>query len=430
LHLFKHKSDIINTFILLTFVQTQCFVSLQTSNFIMQHLLTKRINNLPISETLAMSARARQLKAEGKDIINLSIGEPDFDPPQFIKDAAVEAINENFSWYTPIEGYLELREAICRKLLRDNALKYQPSQVVVSTGAKQSLANASMVLLDPGDEAILAAPYWVSYEAIINLCEAVPVVIYSGIKQNFKILPEQLEAAITPKTKVLFINSPSNPSGAIYTKEEYRALADVLAKHPNIFVISDEIYEHINYDGKPFSFAALEDMYDRTITVNGLSKAFAVTGWRLGYMAAPEWIAKACTKMQGQITSGANCITQRAAITALEAPVSAIQYMINEFRERKDIVYKLLIDVPGFKTTMPSGAFYFLPDISYYFGKTLHGRTILNATDFSMLLLEVANVATVSGEAFGAPNCVRLSYATSRELLIEAIERIKKCVMN
>lgn len=395
----------------------------------MQHLLTRRINNLPLSETLAMAALARQLKAEGKDIINLSLGEPDFDPPQFIKDAAIEAINQNFSWYTPVEGYIELREAICRKLLRDNELKYEPSQVVVSTGAKQSLANAAMVLLDPGDEAILAAPYWVSYEAIVNLCEAIPVVIGSGIKQNFKILPEQLEAAITPKTKLLFLNSPSNPSGAIYSKEEYRALADVLVKYPNIFVISDEIYEYINYEGKHFSFAAFDDMYDRTITVNGLSKAFAVTGWRLGYLAGPEWIAKACSKMQGQITSGANCITQRAAITALETPVSAIQYMIDEFRLRKDLVYNKLIEIPGFKTTLPSGAFYFLPDISFYFNKTLHGRTILNATDFSMFLLEMANVATVSGEAFGAPNCIRLSYATSRELLIEALDRIKKSVI-
>lgn len=396
----------------------------------MNHQLSRRINNLPLSETLAMAARARQLKAEGIDIINLSIGEPDFDIPEFIRQAAIEAINENYSWYTPVEGYLELREAISRKFARDNGLHYNVNQIVVSTGAKQSLANAAMVLLDPGDEVILPAPYWVSYEAIVNLCEAVPVVIRSGVKQNFKITPRQLEKAITPRTKLIFFNSPNNPSGVVYTKEEYRALADVLAKYPHIYVISDEIYENILYEGEVFSFAAMEDMYDRTITVNGLSKAFAMTGWRLGYLGAPEWIAKACVKMQGQITSGANCITQRAAITALDAPKESVKYMVDEFKERRDNVLKELKGIPGFITSTPPGAFYFLPDISYYFNKTLHGRTILNATDFSMLLLEVAHVATVSGEAFGAPNCIRISYATSLDLLMEAMNRIKECLIN
>ena len=394
----------------------------------MHFQLSHRINNLPLSETLAMAARARKLKSDGVDIINLSLGEPDFNTPDFIKKAAIDAINENYNSYTPVDGFLELREAVSRKFLRDNGIQYNADQIVVSTGAKQSIANAAMVLLNPGDEAILPAPYWVSYEAIINLCEAVPVVIPSGVKQNFKIFPEQLEQAITAKTKLIFFNSPNNPSGIVYTKEEYRALADVIAKHPHIYVISDEIYEHILYEGTPFSFASFEDMYDRTITVNGLSKSFAMTGWRLGYLGAPEWIARACSKMQGQITSGANCITQRAAITALDAPVESFKYMVDEFMERRNLVYDLLKGIPGFVTTFPPGAFYFLPDISYFFGKTLHGRTILNATDFSMLLLEVGHVATVSGEAFGAPDCIRLSYATSRELLFEAIKRIKNVV--
>jgi aspartate aminotransferase len=394
----------------------------------MQHQLSRKINSLPLSETFAMAARVRQLKSEGIDIISLILGEPDFNVPDFIKQAAIDAINENYNSYTPVDGYVELKEAVCRKLLRDNGLTYKPNQIVVSTGAKQSLVNAAMVLLNPEDEAILTAPYWVSYHAIIELCEATAVEIPGGVTQNFKITPAQLEAAISPKTKIIFLNSPNNPSGAVYTKEEYRALADVLVKYPNIFVISDEIYEHIIYEGKSFSFAAFEDMYDRTITINGLSKSFAMTGWRLGYLAAPEWIAKACNKMQGQITSGANCIAQRAAITALDAPVEKIQYMVKEFKKRRDLLLGLLNDIPGFITCKPPGAFYFLPDISFYFGKTLQGRTILNATDFSMFLLEVANVATLSGESFGAPNCIRISYATSIDLLTESIKRIKKAI--
>lgn len=394
----------------------------------MNHQLSHRINNLPVSETLAMAARARQLRQEGKDIISLSLGEPDFNTPDFVKEAAIKAIEQNYNSYTPVEGYLELREAIVRKFKRDNNLDYKPNQIVVSTGAKQSLANVAMVLLNPEDEAILPAPYWVSYRAIVELCEATPVVIPSGVKQNFKITPQQLEAAITPRTKLIFFNSPNNPSGAVYTREEYKALADVLKKHPNIYVISDEIYEHILYEGKRISFASFEDMYDRTITVNGLSKAFAMTGWRLGYIGAPEWIAKACNKMQGQITSGTNCITQQAAITALDAPFERISYMVDEFKVRRDMALDMLQDIPGFITEKPNGAFYFLPDISYYFGKTLKGRDVKNATDFSMYLLEVANVATVSGEAFGVPNCIRLSYATSLEALTEAIQRIRNAL--
>jgi aspartate aminotransferase len=391
----------------------------------MSHPLSDRINSLPVSQTLAMAAKARELKAAGKDIISLSLGEPDFNTPDFIKDAAIEAINQDYNSYTPVDGYVELKEAICTKFKRDNNLEYQPNQIVVSTGAKQSIANVAQVLLNPGDEVLLPAPYWVSYSAIATLCEAKFVEIPSSIENDFKITPAQLEAAITPKTKMIFFNSPNNPSGTIYSEADYRALAKVLEKHPQIYILSDEIYEHINYDEKPFSFAAIESMYDRTITVNGLAKAFAMTGWRIGYLGAPAWIAKACTKMQGQITSGTNCIAQRAAITAVLAPISKIQYMVDEFKQRRNMVLDLLGEIDGFKLNVPPGAFYIFPDISAFFGKTIQNRIINNANDFSMLLLEEANVATVTGEAFGAPNCVRLSYAASVEQLQEAIRRIK-----
>jgi len=391
----------------------------------MTHHLSDRINNLPVSQTLSMAAKARELKLQGVDIISLSLGEPDFNTPDFIKEAAKQAIDDDYNWYTPVDGYLDLREAVCRKFKRDNGLDYAPNQIVVSTGAKQSLANVAMILLNPGDEAILPAPYWVSYKAIVNLCEAISVPILTSVDNDFKISPKELEAAITPKTKLVFFNSPNNPSGAVYSKQELRALADVLVKYPDVYVISDEIYEHIIYEGKAFSMAAFDDMYQNTITINGLSKAFAMTGWRVGYLGAPEWIAKACTKMQGQITSGTNCIAQRAAITALDAPVSKIKYMVDEFKERRSLVLGLLQEIPGFITKNAPGAFYFFPDVSYYFGKTLQGQKIENATDLSMYILEKANVATVTGEAFGVPNCIRLSYATSRELLIEAIGRIK-----
>jgi aspartate aminotransferase len=388
------------------------------------HPLSDRINNLPVSATLAMAAKGRELKEQGKDIISLSLGEPDFNTPDFIKDAAIQGINENYNSYSPVNGYADLREAICRKFKRDNNLDYNINQIVVSTGAKQSIANVAMVLLNPGDEVILPAPYWVSYSAISILAEAKYVEIPSGIETDFKITPEQLEAAITPKTKMIFFNSPNNPSGTVYTEEEYRALAQVLERHPQIYILSDEIYEHISYGVPSFSFAAIESMYDRTITVNGIAKAFAMTGWRIGYIGAPEWIAKACNKMQGQITSGANCIAQRATIAALDAPVSKIQYMVDEFRVRRDLVLDLLGKIEGIKTNVAQGAFYVFPDVSFYFGKTIDGFEVNNANDFSMLLLEKANVATVTGEAFGAPNCIRISYAASQDNLKEAIKRI------
>ncbi len=392
----------------------------------MAHPLSDRINSLPVSQTLAMAAKARELKSQGKDIISLSLGEPDFNTPDFIKNAAIEAINQDYNSYTPVDGYVELKEAISVKFKRDNGLDYAPNQIVVSTGAKQSIANVAQVLLNPGDEILLPAPYWVSYSAIATLCEAKYVEIPTSIDNDFKITPEQLEEAITPKTKMVFFNSPNNPSGTIYSEAEVRALAKVLEKYPHIYILSDEIYEHINYGVKPFSFAAVESIYDRTITVNGLAKAFAMTGWRIGFIGAPQWIAKACTKMQGQITSGTNCIAQRAAITAVLAPVSKVQYMVDEFKSRRDMVLELLGEIQGFQLNVPDGAFYIFPDISAFFGKTSQGKTINNANDFSMLLLEEANVATVTGEAFGAPNCIRLSYAASEEQLREAIRRIKK----
>ena len=391
----------------------------------MTYPLSNRINGLPVSQTLAMAAKARVLKEQGKKIISLSLGEPDFNTPDFIKDAAIEAINQNYNSYTPVDGYAELKEAICTKFKRDNGLDYNTNQIVVSTGAKQSIANVAQVLLNPGDEVLLPAPYWVSYSAIAMLSEATYIEIPSSIETDFKITPEQLEAAITPKTKMVFFNSPNNPSGTIYSESEVRDLAQVLEKYPNIYILSDEIYEHINYGTAPFSFAAVKSIYNRTVTVNGLAKAFAMTGWRIGYIGAPEWIAKACTKMQGQVTSGTNCIAQRAAITAVLAPVSKVQYMVNEFKTRRDMVLQLLGEINGFKLNIPDGAFYVFPDISAFFGKTFRGKTIKNANDFSMFLLEEANVATVTGDAFGAPNCIRMSYAASEDQLREAITRIK-----
>jgi len=394
----------------------------------MKDQLSNRINSLPVSETLAMAAKARELKEQGKNIISLSLGEPDFNTPDFIKEAAIQAIHDNYSTYSPVDGYLDLKQAICRKFKRDNNLDYKPNQIVVSTGAKQSIANIAMVLLNPGDEVLLPAPYWVSYSAIATLAEATYKEIPSTIDTDFKITPQQLEAAITPKTKMIFFNSPNNPSGTVYSEAEYRALAAVIEKYPNIYVMSDEIYEHINYGEPVFSFAAIESMYDRTITVNGVAKAFAMTGWRIGYIGAPEWIAKACNKLQGQITSGANSIAQRATIAALDAPVSKIKYMVDEFKKRRDIVLGLLNEIDGIKCNTPGGAFYVFPDVSSYFGKEIKGYKIENAGDFSMFLLEVANVATVTGDAFGAPTCLRISYAASEAQLREAINRIKEAL--
>jgi aspartate aminotransferase len=390
--------------------------------------LSKKINSLQTSATLAMAAKARELKANGIDVIGLSLGEPDFNTPDFIKNAAIQAINDNYNSYTPVDGYVELKKAIQQKFNRDNHLNYELSQITVSTGAKQSLYNIASALLDPGDEVILPCPYWVSYRDIVGLCEGKAIEVKTSIDQDFKMTPEQLEQAITPKTKMLWYSSPCNPSGSVYSKEELRALADVLKKYPKIIVVSDEIYEHINFGKIHASMAQFEDMYDRTVTVNGVSKAFAMTGWRIGYIGAPEYIAKACTKLQGQVTSGANCIAQRAVITALNAPVSKIKYMIDEFANRRELILDLLSRLEGFECNSPEGAFYVFPNVSKWFGRTLKNRQINNATDFSMLLLEEAHVATVTGEAFGNPDCIRISYAASVVQIKEAITRIKNLI--
>ncbi|MBU2903580.1 MULTISPECIES: pyridoxal phosphate-dependent aminotransferase [Arenibacter] len=391
----------------------------------MKNHLSDRINSMSTSATLAMAAKARELKNEGKDIIGLSLGEPDFNIPDFIKEAAKEAIDQNYSSYSPVDGYADLKQAIANKFKRDNGLTYGLNQIVVSTGAKQSLANIAMVMLNDGDEVILPAPYWVSYSDIVKLAQGVPVEVPTSIDTDFKMTPEQLEKAITPKTKMMWFSSPCNPSGSVYNKEELEGLAKVLRKHPNIFVVSDEIYEHINFRGGHVSIANIEGMYDRTITVNGVSKAFAMTGWRIGYIGGPDWIAKACTKFQGQITSGANSIAQRATIAALDAPISSIKFMIDEFHKRRDLVLELLGEIKGFNLNVPEGAFYVFPDISSFFGKTINGTLINNASDFALYLLEKANVATVTGEAFGNANCIRISYAASEKELREAIARIK-----
>ncbi len=394
----------------------------------MKQKLSNRINAMATSATLAMAAKARELRNQGKDIIGLSLGEPDFPVPDFVKEAAKKAIDENYHSYTPVDGYADLKQAIITKFKRDNNLTYTPEQIVVSTGAKQSLANLAMVLLNEGDEVLLPAPYWVSYSDISKLAGGVPVEIPTSIETDFKITPQALEAAITPKTKMMIYSSPCNPSGSVYTQEELRVLADVLAKYPDIIVVSDEIYEHINFTKNHASIATFADMYDRTVVVNGVSKAYSMTGWRIGYIGAPAYIARACTKMQGQITSGANCIAQRATITALENPPSKIQFMVDAFKERRKLILNLLAEIPGFKTNEPQGAFYVFPDVSSFFGKTLNGTLINNASQFAMYLLEKAQVATVTGEAFGSPNCIRISYAASEKDIVEALKRIKKTV--
>jgi aspartate aminotransferase len=390
---------------------------------------SERVQKMEISATLAMAAKARELKNEGKDIIGLSLGEPDFTIPEFIKDSAKQAIDENYNSYSPVDGYADLKQAIALKFKRDNGLTYGLDQIVVSTGAKQSLYNVAMAIINPGDEVILPAPYWVSYRDIVKLAEGVPVEVKTTIDADFKMTPEQLRAAITDKTRMLWFSSPCNPSGSFYHQSELEALAEVLNDHPNIIVVSDEIYEHINFSNETHaSIASIPSLYDRVVTVNGVSKAFAMTGWRIGYIGAPAWIAKACNKLQGQVTSGANAIAQRAVITALEAPVSKIDYMIEAFHQRRDLVLKLLGAIPGFKLNVPEGAFYVFPDISEYFGKTLRGKTISNASDFSLYLLEEAGVATVTGEAFGDSNCIRISYAASEDSLKEAIRRISEAL--
>ena len=375
-----------------------------------------------------MAAKARELRIEGKDIIGLSLGEPDFETPDFIKNSAKQAINDNYNSYSPVDGYADLKLAISAKFKRDNNLDYGPAQIVVSTGAKQSLFNIAMVVLNPGDEVILPCPYWVSYSDMIKLAEGVPVEVQTSIDTDFKMTAEQLEGAITSKTKMIWFSSPCNPSGSVYSKHELEELASVLEKYPHIYLVSDEIYEHINFKERHFSMAQIPSMYDRTITVNGVSKAFAMTGWRIGFIGAPEKIARACNKMQGQVTSGANSIAQRAVITAMEADPSSIQYMVTEFEKRRNLILSLANNIPGMICNIPAGAFYIFPDISYYFGKSLRGKTINSADDFAMYLLEEALVATVTGEAFGNKDCIRISYAASQEQIIEAMSRIRKAL--
>ncbi len=391
----------------------------------MKEYLSNKINDLPASATLTMAAKAREMKNEGIDIIGLSLGEPDFNIPEYIKDAAIDAINDNYNSYTPVDGYPDLKQSISNKFKRDNNLNYDTNQIVVSTGAKQSIANAVQALVKPGEEVILLAPFWVSYSAIVLMAEGIPKIITSDISSDFKVDAEEIEKAISEKTKMIIINSPNNPSGSIFNFGELNKIASVLRKYPEIFVLSDEIYEHINYGVKHVSFASIAGMYERTITVNGIAKAFAMTGWRIGYLGAPEWIAKACTKLQGQVTSGANCIAQKATIKALTESPKKINYMIEEFQERRNMIIKLLSEIKGFKLNNPDGAFYVFPDISYYFGKEIAGKIINSASDFAMVILEKAHVATVTGDAFGCPKNIRISYAASQENIKEAVNRIK-----
>ncbi len=395
------------------------------------NILSNRINSLAESETLAMTQKSRELQALGHNVINLSIGEPDFDTPMEIKTFAKNAIDDNFSHYTPVSGYMDLRQAICRKLKRDNDLDFKPEQIVVSNGAKQSLANVVLSLVNPGDEVIIPAPYWVSYKEIIKLAEAKAVYINAPIEQDFKITAQQVEAAITPKTKLFMFSSPCNPTGSVYTREELKSIAEVIAKHPNIYILADEIYELINFGGKHESIAQFDFIRDKVITVNGVSKGFAMTGWRIGYLAAPTFIAKACDKLQGQITSAPSSIAQRATLRAMECnpkESADVKNMLAAFRERRDLLISLLKDIPGIKTNQPQGAFYVFPDVSYYYGKSYEGNVINGGEDLCMYLLNTVFVALVSGAAFGDPNCVRFSYATSNENLIEAVKRIKEAL--
>ena len=394
----------------------------------MEHYLSERVKNLATSQTLAMAAKARELRSQGKDVIGLSLGEPDFNTPDFIKEAAKKAIDENYNSYTPVDGYLDLKKAIIKKFERDNGLIYNPSQIIVSTGAKQALYNIASVLINPGDEVILPCPYWVSYADIVKLKGGIPVEVQTDIENDFKMTSAQLKSAITEKTKMIWFSSPCNPSGSVYSAEELSALSKVLSDNENIFIVSDEIYEHINYKGGHNSIGTNNAVKDRTITVNGVSKAFAMTGWRIGYIGAPEWISRACNKVQGQVTSGANCIAQRAVITALNENPEKIKYMVGEFKERRDLILDLLSNIKGFNCNIPDGAFYVFPDISHYFGRTIDGFEINNASDMSMFLLEKALVATVTGNAFGNPNCIRISYAASKEQIVQAAKRIKSAV--
>jgi aspartate aminotransferase len=390
--------------------------------------LSDRINNLAESQTLAMAKKSRELQAQGKDIISLSIGEPDFDTPDFIKNAAKKAIDDNITRYTPVAGILELRKAISKKFKRDNNLDYTPEQIIVSTGAKQSLANIILSMVNPGEEVIVPIPYWVSYIETIKLAEGVPVLIPTTVETNFKINAAQLEAAITPRTKLIIFSTPCNPSGSVYNKEELKSLADVIIKYPDLYVISDEIYEFINFAGKHESIAQFDFIYERVITVNGVSKGYAMTGWRIGYIGAPLWISQACEKMQGQFTSGPTSISQMATLEAVSATPDVTYKMRDAFKKRRDLVLNLMKEIPGVKTNVPDGAFYIFPDISSYFGKSFNGSVIKNSSDLAMYLLMEGNVALVAGEAFGDDNCIRFSYATSEDKLIEAVKRVKEAL--
>lgn len=387
--------------------------------------LSDRVNDLEESATLAMAAKSRELKLQGKDIISLSLGEPDFNTPDFIKQAAKKGIDDNFSTYMPVQGYLDLRESICLKFKRDNGLTYTPDQIVVSTGAKQSLINVILCLINPGDEVIVPAPYWVTYYEQVRMAGGIPIVITTTIDNDFKITAKQLKDAVTPKTKLMVFSNPCNPTGTAYSKAELKSLAEVVAATPNFYVISDEIYEHINFVGKNESFAQFPEVYDRTITVNGVAKAFAMTGWRVGYIGAPKEIAAACTKLQGQYTSGTGSISQRATKAAMEADPSEIKFMVDAFHKRRDLVISMLREIKGLKINVPQGAFYVFPDISYFFGKSFGTHKIKTAEDLTLYLLDDALVALVTGEAFGDGNCIRISYAASEEVLKNAITRIK-----
>ena len=387
--------------------------------------VSNRLAALAPSQTLAMSQKSSELREQGIDVINLSVGEPDFNTPDHIKQAAKEAIDQNFSTYSPVPGYLDLRKAICQKLQRDNNLEFTPEQIVVSNGAKQSLCNAILSLVNKGDEVIIPAPYWVSYVEMVKLAEGESVIVEAGFEQNFKITPQQLEAAITPRTKMFVLCSPSNPSGSVYSQEELQGLAEVLKRHPHVYILADEIYEHINYVGKHQSIAQYAELRERIIIVNGVSKAYAMTGWRIGFIAAPLWIAKACNKLQGQYTSGASSIAQKASVAAFAGDQSCVEVMRSAFERRRNLVVELASQIEGFKVNKPEGAFYLFPEVSAYFGKRYGERVINTSSDLAMFLLEVGHVATVAGDAFGLPNCLRFSYATSDENLVEALRRIK-----
>ncbi len=422
LHLFLYK---LNLMLECDFINFH-YLCRQTKNDNLMNQVSDRLAALAPSQTLAMSQKSSELKAQGVDVINLSVGEPDFHTPEHIKEAAKKAIDDNFSFYSPVPGYLDLRKAICAKLKNENNLDFAPEQIVVSNGAKQSICNAVLSLINPGDEVILPAPYWVSYVEMVKLAEGENVIVETGIEQDFKMTPAQLEAAITPKTRMLILCSPSNPTGSVYSYDELKGLAEVLERHPQVLIIADEIYEHINYIGAHQSIAQFPVLRDRVIIINGVSKGYAMTGWRIGFIAAPLWIAKACNKLQGQYTSGASSIAQKASVAAFAGDQSCVETMRQAFQRRRDLVVKLAQEIPGLKVNNPQGAFYLFPEVSYYLGKADGERCINSSSDLAMYILEEGHVATVAGDAFGAPEYIRLSYATSEENITEAMRRIKE----